>query len=346
MTASEDDRQARELGLAWDRLIAGDEQDAANVEPALVATIRLVESFDREPPMNAALQGAIWAIVISGTGDLWRPETVPAGMAAQPVRLQPASALAAAVDWITRYAWIVAAGFIGGFVAGIGSRLFMRLAGFLTVDENRFRLTDNGERVGEITLGGTMSLGFLGAGAGVVTTLIYLALRNRLPFEGWRRSASFAVLLLLVFGYVIMDPSNPDYQLFGPTWLNVSTFSSLYLLMGFCCAQTYELGRRYGSRFETARRSLLVQIPLLLISAGICAFGGLVTLISLFVGAPGLIVVAAAGLAWLVERYLARGRISSSWLPAAVRPWGILVVPGILGFVLTARGITEILMQR
>ena len=176
--------------------------------------------------------------------------------------------------------------------------------------------------------------------------LIYLALRNRLPFDGWRRSATFAVLLLLVFGYVIMDPSNPDYQLFGPTWLNVSTFSSLYLLMGFCCAQTYELGRRYGPRLNAAARPLAVRIPLLVICGGICAFGGLVTLISLFVGAPGLIVVAVAGLAWLVDHYLVRGRVPSSWMPAVIRPWGVLVVPGIVGFVLTARGITEILLGR
>ena len=346
MTTADNDSRALEFGLAWDRRIASEAGQGSSVEPELVTTIQLLEELDREPPMTAALQDAIWANVIAGTGELWRPDAATGTMAAQPARLQRASALADAVDWISRYAWIIAAGFIGGFVAGIGSRIFMRLAGYLTADANRFRLTENEERVGEITLGGTLSLGFLGAGAGVVTILIYLAIRNRLPFDGWRRSATFAVLLLLVFGYVIMDPSNPDYQLFGPTWLNVSTFSSLYLLMGFCCAQTYEVGRRYGSRLNAGGRPLAVRIPMLLMCAGICAFGGLVTLISLFVGAPGLIVVAVAGLTWLVNRYLVQGRVSSSWMPAAVRPWGVMIVPGILGFILTARGITEILLQR
>jgi hypothetical protein len=345
MIGSENDRQALELGVVWDRLAEGGQAEGTGADPALVSTILLVDQIDRESPMSAELQDAIWAGVIAGTGEMWRPDamiTESARLAESP----GASATVVAFNQLTRWAGIIAAGFVGGFIAGIGSRLFMRLAGFLTVDANRFKLTENDEQVGEITLGGTLSLGFLGAGAGVVTILIYLALRNRLPFDGWRRSATFAVLLLVVFGYVIMDPSNPDYQLFGPTWLNVSTFSSLYLLMGFCCAQTYELGRHLGGRLGVARRSLALQVPLMLISAAICAFGALVTLISLFVGAPGLIVVAVAGLAWLVNRFLVQGRISFSWMPAAVRPWGVLVVPGILGFILTARGITEILTQR
>jgi hypothetical protein len=33
-------------------------------------------------------------------------------------------------------------------------------------------------------------------------------------------------------------------------------------------------------------------------------------------------------------------------LPAVVQPLGLMVVPGIAGFILTARGITEILMNR
>jgi hypothetical protein len=247
---------------------------------------------------------------------------------------------------MTRWAGVIAAGMIGGFVAGIGSRVFMRLAGFLTVDANRFKLTENEAQVGDITLDGTMSLGALGAGAGVITLLIYLALRNRLPFEGWQRSSAFGVLLLLVFGYVIMDPSNPDYQLFGPTWLNVSTFSSLYLLMGFCCAQAYELSQRYGPRLNLACRHAIIRVPLILASLILCIFGAFMLLGSLFVGAPGLLIVALAGLAWLIDRYLVQGRVTFTWMPVAVRQWGILVVPGIVGFVLTARGIAEILMQR
>ena len=345
MTVTDNDRAARELGIAWDRLISGESIRGAGIDLSLLSTLHLIEQSELRVPVSADLENAIWANVIAGTGQLWRPEIDQA-------RLQPSAsharkgALASGLDLLTRYAGIITAGLIGGFIAGIGSRLFMRLAGFLTVGENRFRLTENEERVGEITLGGTMSLGLFGAGAGIVVILIYFAIRNRLPFEGWRRSSVFAVLLLLVFGYVIMDPSNPDYQLFGPTWLNVSTFSSLYLLMGFCCAQTYELSTGPGSRLRGAKTKLALQIPLFLISAAICAFGILVTLISLFVGAPGLIVVAAAGLAWLVNRYLLQGRVSSSWMPAAVRPWGVLVVPGILGFILTARGLAEILLKR
>jgi hypothetical protein len=339
MSRIENDHQAMELGRAWDRLIAGEQVDRAEVEPTLVSTILLVDQLGRTPPMRAQLEEAIWSNVIAGTGELWRPETSPANE-------QLRSGFLDQLAPIMRLAGIIATGMIGGFIAGIGSRIFMRFSGLLTIDRNRFRLTENEARVGEITFGGTMFLGLVGAALGVVALLIYLALRNRLPFDGWRRSGAYAVLLLLVFGYVVMDPSNPDYQLFGPTWLNVSMYSSLYLLMGFCCAQAYELSRGIGTRLDIANRQVAVRAALAVISIPLCAFGILVTFSALFIGASGLIVVALAAIAWLVDRYLVQGRFSFTWMPVAVRQWGLLVVPGIVGFVLTARGITEILVNR
>ena len=345
--ATEYDREALELSTAWDRLVAGDGGDETAIDTSLRQTLQLLSNAEEPAAMSANMQATIWANVIAGTAELWRPGAdIARASAAQTAVADDLWSPSALSDRLSRYAWIVAAGFIGGFIAGVGSRLFMRVAGILTPDQNRSRLTENGEQVGEITLGGTLSLGLLGAGAGIVTILIYLAIRNRLPFEGWRRSSSFAVLLLLVFGYVIMDPSNLDYQLFGPTWLNVSTFSSLYLLMGFCCAQTYELGIGRGAMLARARRHVALQIPLVLISFAVCAFGALVSLVALFVGAPGLIVVGVAGIAWLVNRFLIQDRLASWRMPALIRPWGTLVVPGIVGFILTARGITEILLNR
>jgi hypothetical protein len=340
-------RQEQALSAAWDRMLSGRSADGADVDPGLVETLHQIVALEARAPISGELEGSIWTNVIAGTGELWRPgsDSLRAGETTIGAASKP-GILAPIADRLTHFAWIIAAGFIGGFIAGVGSRLFMRLAGFLTPDQNRFRLTENEARVGEITLGGTISLGLLGAGAGVVTVLIYLAIRGRLPFDGWRRSSVFAILLLLVFGYVIMDPSNPDYQLFGPTWLNVSTFSSLYLLMGFCCGQTYELGNRYSTRIVSARQRLVIRIPLLLLSAMACLFGLFMVMIAMFVGAAGLIVLAVAGLAWLADRYLKLDRVLSYRMPDLIRPWGTLVVPGITGFILTARGITEILLNR
>ena len=341
--ATQHDRQAQELSAAWDRLIAG--QPGSEIDPALADTLLLLSEANDAIHVDAGLQDSIWANVVSGTSELWKPgiETRHRSENHNPVTT---SSWTVIENKLTRFAWIVAAGFIGGFIAGIGSRLTMRLAGFLTPDYNRMLPTENDARVGEITLDGTMSLGLLGAAAGIVTVLIYLGIRNRLPFDGWRRSGVYAVLLLLVFGYVVMDPSNPDYELFGPTWLNVSTFSSLYLLLGFSCSQVYELGSRWAPRLRAVRRRRELNVPFVTACAAICAVGVMIGMTVVFIGAAGLIVVAVGGLAWLADRYVVRGRIPSYRVPAVLRPWGMLVVPGIIGFILTARGITEILLNR
>jgi hypothetical protein len=339
MSNSENDRLAHELGMAWDDLVSGETVTGLKQESALLSTVLLIEQMDRNPGMSIELQEATWAKVIAGTVKTLSPATnPPPAPVRHPVLEQCAPLL--------RWAQIVVTGMIGGFIAGIGSRIFMRLSGFLTVDQNRFRLTEKEARVGEITVRGTMVLGVIGAGAGVLSLLLYLFIRDRLPFEGWRKSSAYAVLLLVVFGYVVMDPSNPDYHLFGPAWLNISTFSSLYLLMGFCTAQVYELSRGLNRRFNLASRPPAIQFTLLLISVPVSVLGFLITLTALFLGTTGLIVVAIGGLAWILDRLMRQGHVSLNWMPGAVRPWGVLVVPGILGFILTARGIAEILVNR
>ncbi len=67
-----------------------------------------------------------------------------------------------------------------------------------------------------------------------------------------------------------------------------------------------------------------------------------------FLGAAALFLLELVGLvAWFANRLIfASGREWNLYLPRVVQPLGLLVVPGILGFILTARGITEILLNR
>jgi len=247
------------------------------------------------------------------------------------------------LDRVARFAWVVAAGFVGGFVAGLASRLAMRLAGFLTVDSNRFVRTENGNRVGEITLDGTVFLAITGGAVGIGVLLIYLGVRDRLPGTGWRRSVLFSTLLLLVFGYVIMDPGNPDYHLFGPTWLNVGVFSSLYLVMGFCTSQAYELSHRYRHRLRGTRGYRLVRIPLLAASPVVALVGLIVMTAITIVAIAGIPLVGLGLLAWLLGRMTRRWPLSIPRLPALIQQWGLIAVPMAVGLVLTVRGITDIL---
>lgn len=351
--ANDLDRRAHELSAVWDRLLAGEPVNGADLDPGMIETIDQLLALQSEESISDEIEGLIWAKVIGGTSEQWRPDeqvvadaqvssaAASTGIGEKPQVVRPA-------ELVVRFGWVIAAGFAGGFLAGISSRLAMRVAGMLTIDANRFRMTENGNRVGEFTLDGTMFLGLLAGSAGVVTLLLYLLLRNRLPFGGWQRSGVFAVLLLAVFGFVLMDPSNGDYQTFGPAWLNVSMFSSLYLIMGFLTSQIYEAGIRRDVTARILAARAPVRIPVVAASTALAGFGLLIMSGIAFLGAAALFLLVLVGLvAWFANRLIfASGREWNLYLPRVVQPLGLLVVPGILGFILTARGITEILMNR
>ena len=354
MTARNDDRKAAELSHAWDALLDGQDASATSLEPGLLDTIRLVHAAHDARPLDENRINQIWTNVIDGTAPLWTP-----GVSALPddgvsPAIEPAgrtrrpgmrSILKTRVlDRVVRLAWVVVAGFLGGFVAGIGSRLAMRLAGFLTIDSNRSIETENGNTVSEITLGGSLSLGLFGGAIGIGVVLIYLGVRDRLPGSGWRRSALFSTLLLVVFGYVLMDPGNPDYRRFGPPWLNVGTFSALYLIMGFCTSQAYELSWRYRERLRTTRIYRLIRIPSLLLSPVVAGLGLLMMVGVTFLTIFGVPLVALGLLAWLASRLAARWSFSIPNIPGPIQRWGLLAVPMMIGFILTVRGITGILI--
>jgi hypothetical protein len=339
MMPNELDRHATELSAAWDRLLAGDPVAANAIDGDLIDTVHHISALAPEPAIPPALEQSIWTNVIAGTAELWRPEPARIPVAAHGWFGQVSA-------WIMRFAWMVAAGFAGGLAAGVVSRLAMRLAGFLTIERNRFMLTDNGNRVGRLTLDGTLFLGVLTGALGIVAILIYVLLRNRLPFAGWQRSLGYGVLLLAVFGYVLMDPANEDYQRFGPAWLNVLTFSSLYVFLGLFTSLLYEWGMRRNLPGKALAFRPAVRFPVLGTAALMAGIGIFVTGAAMIVGAPGLVIVGLSGVAWLVNRFALRDRLASWPAPALVQTWGLMVVPGIIGFILTARGIAEILLNQ
>jgi hypothetical protein len=336
--------QAQNLSAAWDQIVSAETGSITGIDRDLETTLRQIIALDKSSRLNLQAQDQVWQRVIAGTSELWRPAGVASGHVDAPA-MPDRTTSARYASYLLRFAWIVVAGFTGGFLAGIGSRLAMRAAGFLTDDRNRFVLTENGNQVGKFTLGGTIFLGAVAGALGIVTILIYAGLRSRLPFEGWRRSAGFAVLLLLVFGYVLMDPSNEDYHLFGPAWLNVSTFSMLYLLMGFFSSQVYEWGVRRQISEHALRMRLSLRIPVFGMAAVMAGFGVLIAVSAMIVGAPGLIVAGLGLIAWLANRFALGDRLAAMRAPAFVQSWGLMVVPGIIGVILTARGVVEILLN-
>jgi hypothetical protein len=183
------------------------------------------------------------------------------------------SRVGASTGWLAVYRLIAIgtlAGFVAGFLAGIWARIAMRFSGMLTTERNRDMITESQAVVGEITLVGTLFLATFAGMAGMAGGLLYVAVRSWLPRNGWLRSVSYGVLLLGAFGFVVLDPHNPDFRLFGPAWLNMLTYSLVYLI---CGAGISQVADRFDLRVPhlggelSRRRSIALGVALAPVAA-------------------------------------------------------------------------------
>jgi len=176
---------------------------------------------------------------------------VPALFLAGPLLGLPASPLAAAAValggallvphvGLRRTARIIgvgaAAGLVAGFIAGgVGSRLAMRVVA--VVADSRFDgvLTENGEVVGEITIGGTAFLFVFGSVIGLLGGIVYVAVRPWLPGGSPLRGPLFGLLLLAMLGSVVVD-GGFDFTFFVSPYLAVGLFAAIYVLFGIIVA--------------------------------------------------------------------------------------------------------------
>lgn len=135
----------------------------------------------------------------------------------------------------------VLAGIIaGGVVGGLGGRIAMRVTGFVSGQAILGVSTSNGNRVGDITVGGTIGVLLVGALLGVLGGVLYA------PVEPWFRrfrpwqGVAFGVFLLAAAGIAVLDPANSDFPRFGSAALNVAMFGALFLLFGPAIAWVFD----------------------------------------------------------------------------------------------------------
>lgn len=140
----------------------------------------------------------------------------------------------------------VAAGLLAGVLAaGAGGRLVMRLLA-VTSPEGKGSITEAGETVGEITVGGTLGfIFFSGLAAGLISGVLYALVRPVLP-PGRAGGAILGALLLVLVGSRLepLRSDNFDFALVGPDWLAVLSFSVLALFQGMLVVA---LASRWGS---------------------------------------------------------------------------------------------------
>ena len=122
---------------------------------------------------------------------------------------------------------------LGVLVGGVGGRVVMRVAGAGAPDQVQGSLTENGNAIGDITVGGTIEiLIFVGILFGGVGAAAYVMSERWLRWTGAFRPIAFGLLLFVVGSPGTIDPENLDFLLVGNHELVVAMFVALFLLYG------------------------------------------------------------------------------------------------------------------
>ena len=126
--------------------------------------------------------------------------------------------------------------FSGILVAGIGGRLVMRAAALL-VPEAGGRFTENGNRIGEITLSGTLGL-VLGGGLffGLFGAVVWVVVSPWIPGGPRTRAVLAMPIAICVTGIALVQARNPDFQVLRHDVTTVVLLLALVALAGLTIA--------------------------------------------------------------------------------------------------------------
>ena len=117
--------------------------------------------------------------------------------------------------------------------AGVGGRLVMRAATLLSPESIGAR-TENGNRIGEITLDGSIALIIFGSlTAALIGTVLWVIVRPWLPVRRIVRAVSAGVVAVAIAGFFLVDPYNPDFLVLRSDLAIVGLFLVIIALFGF-----------------------------------------------------------------------------------------------------------------
>jgi hypothetical protein len=104
---------------------------------------------------------------------------------------------------------------VGVVVGGLGGRVAMRLIALL-IPDSAGSFTENGNRIGDITLGGTFALVmFGGLFAGIFLATIWVVVSPWLPRSLGLRVLASIPLAIGLGAFGIVEGSNPDFRVLG-----------------------------------------------------------------------------------------------------------------------------------
>jgi hypothetical protein len=123
----------------------------------------------------------------------------------------------------------------GVLVGGVGGRLFMRVAGAAAPGAARGATTEAGFRVGEITLGGSLGLLFVGFFVGIVGAFLFVAFGPWIAWAGRWQGPVFGLLLFAVGSATsdVLNPDNVDFVILRNEPLLVAMIVTLFIAYGW-----------------------------------------------------------------------------------------------------------------
>jgi hypothetical protein len=151
----------------------------------------------------------------------------------------------------------------GVLAAGAGGRLMMRVLAATSPDAHG-SFTEAGERIGEITVGGTLGfIFFTGLPAGLLSGALHALVAPVLP-RGRAGGVALGVLLLVLAATRIepLRPDSVDFLLLDPAWLAVLGFGVLALFQGMLVAALAPAPPALGPRSVTVGRIAVAAIAL------------------------------------------------------------------------------------
>lgn len=168
----------------------------------------------------------------------------------------------AALALIRRIALLGLANVSAGLVVGgLGGRVFMRIAAVASGPDVLGRLTDNGNRIGDITLDGTIELlVFGGLLSGMFGAILVVITEPWLARLGKWRGVGIGLFLLITFGFLVLNASNPDFAILQPAALNVAMLAGLFIAYGMTVWALFGFFDRRLPRAGTAATAAYLAI--------------------------------------------------------------------------------------
>ena len=236
---------------------------------------------------------------------------------------------------VRRYLWAVNLAVVAGVGAGVlaagaGGRLVMRLLAVTAGDGAQGRITEADQVVGRISVEGTVGFVlFTALFFGTATGASYLLVRRWLP-AGRARGLVYGGLLLLVAGTRLepLREGNVDFDLVGPGWVSVLTFSALVLFHGMLVAALAGRASRAIPLLAREPRAIAAHAPLLLLVPLLPVVGVLAVVGALVVLATRARPVLAA---WHARRLVPAGQLLLALVALLALPGFASAVASILG---------------